>query len=174
MISGNFQPWPGLYNPFLLNRATKQILPVCQKLHQLRISFRMFECCKESVTLKKKKFFNYSFQLAKEVCDASELPHHVRDVQTAPCESLAAACESGLKRDCFKVAFSLFLLFFLQIFSLQQHLLSQPRRSKQMCHYLMWWANPLNQVPAPPWQVVLDALFKPWCKNSLNPPGSGN
>lgn len=90
------------------------------------------------------------------------------------CKSLAAGCKSVLKGDCFKVAFSLFLLLFLQILSLQQRLLSQLRQSKQMCHYLMWWASPLNKSVAPPWQVVLDALLKPSCKNSLNPPGNGN
>lgn len=59
--------------------------------------------------------------------------------------SLAAATDSELKGDCLKTSFlasSLSLLLFLQMLSLQQHLLSGLWWSKQMCHYLMWWARP--------------------------------
>lgn len=88
--------------------------------------------------------------------------------------SLAAACESELKGDCFKTSF---LFIFVVVspnaqFAAASAIWAPMVQTDVSLPHVM--SKALNKAPAPPWQVVLDALFQPNCKNSQSPPGNGN
>lgn len=131
MISGNPQHEPGSCwtEPFLLNRATKQRVPFARSYTSWEYHF---ECSSAARNLF--YFFFKLFSASPSNQPRRSAMHQSFPITFGTCRQLSTNLWQQPVNLCWMgvvlgVGFSLYLLLFLHIVGLQQHLLSGPRQS---------------------------------------------